>query len=105
PSNAKRVYAFVESPESALFVSDDGGKTWEKRDKSNWMVWRPFYFANLIVDPKNPDRVFKPDGALIVSEDAGRSFAVVGGFEGTQFLGWRIAVSRRYHQRAVGKHV
>jgi photosystem II stability/assembly factor-like uncharacterized protein len=80
PSNAKRVYAFVESPDSALFVSDDGGTTWEKRDKSNWMVWRPFYFANLIVDPKNPDRVFKTDGALIVSEDAGKSFAVVGDF-------------------------
>ena len=54
PSNAKRVYAFVESTDSALFVSDDGGATWDKRDKSNWMVWRPFYFANLIVDPKNP---------------------------------------------------
>ncbi len=83
PSNAKRVYAFVESPDSALFVSDDGGMTWDKRDKSNWMVWRPFYFAKLIVDPKNPDRVFKPDGALILSEDAGRSFSVVGGFQGT----------------------
>jgi photosystem II stability/assembly factor-like uncharacterized protein len=83
PSNAKRVYAFVESPDSALFVSDDGGLTWDKQDRSQWMVWRPFYFANLIVDPKNPDRVFKPDGALIVSEDAGRSFAVVGGFHGT----------------------
>jgi photosystem II stability/assembly factor-like uncharacterized protein len=83
PSNAKRVYCFVESPDSALFVSDDGGMTWDKRDKSNWMVWRPFYFANLIVDPKNPDRLFKTDGALIVSEDAGRSFAVVGGFQGT----------------------
>ena len=83
PSNAKRVYAFVESPESALFVSDDGGVTWDKRDKSQWMVWRAFYFANLIVDPKNPDRVFKPDGALIVSDDGGRSFAVVGGFQGT----------------------
>ncbi len=82
PSNAQRVYAFVESPESALFVSDDGGMTWEKRDKSQWMVWRPFYFANLIVDPKNPDRLFKPDGALIVSEDGGKSFAVVGGFQG-----------------------
>jgi photosystem II stability/assembly factor-like uncharacterized protein len=82
PSNAQRVYAFVESPESALFVSDDGGTTWEKRDKSQWMVWRPFYFANLIVDPKNPDRVFKPDGSLIVSEDGGKSFAVVGGFVG-----------------------
>ena len=83
PSNAKRVYAFVESPDSALFVSDDSGMTWDKRDKSNWMVWRPFYFAKLIVDPKNPDRLFKPDGALILSEDAGKSFAVVGGFQGT----------------------
>ena len=78
----KRVYCFVESTDSALFVSDDGGATWDKRDKSNWMVWRPFYFANLIVDPKNPDRVFKTDGALIVSEDAGKSFATVGGFQG-----------------------
>ncbi len=56
--------------------------TWDKRDKSNWMVWRPFYFANLIVDPKNPDRVFKTDGALIMSVDAGKSFAIVGGFVG-----------------------
>src|SRR5262245_55421282 len=46
------------------------------------MVWRPFYFANLIVDPKNPDRVFKTDGALILSEDGGKSFATVGGFAG-----------------------
>ncbi|MGI8482179.1 MAG: WD40/YVTN/BNR-like repeat-containing protein [Chthoniobacterales bacterium] len=83
PSNAKRVYAFVESTDSALFVSDDGGATWEKRDKSTWMVWRPFYFANLVVDPKNPDRVFKTDGALILSEDAGKSFALVGGFQGS----------------------
>ncbi len=82
PSNAKRVYAFVESTDSALFVSDDGGKTWDKRDKSSPMVWRPFYFANLIVDPKNPDRLFKTDGALIMSEDAGRSFATIGGFYG-----------------------
>jgi photosystem II stability/assembly factor-like uncharacterized protein len=82
PSNAKRVYAFIESTDSALFVSDDGGATWDKRDKSNWMVWRPFYFANLIVDPKNPDRVFKTDGQLILSEDAGKSFTIVGGFTG-----------------------
>jgi photosystem II stability/assembly factor-like uncharacterized protein len=82
PSNSKRVYCFVESTDSALFVSDDGGATWDKRDKSSWMVWRPFYFANLIVDPKNADRVFKTDGPLILSEDAGKSFSVVGGFQG-----------------------
>jgi len=82
PSNAQRVYAYIESAASALYVSDDGGKTWQARDKSQWMVWRSFYFANLVVDPKNADRVFKTDGALILSNDAGRSFSSVGGFNG-----------------------
>jgi len=79
PSAANVVYAFVESTDSALYRSDDGGKTWDKRDKSQLMVWRPFYFANLIVDPKNPDRLFKPDLSLIQSLDGGKSFANVGG--------------------------
>ncbi|HJT97886.1 MAG TPA: hypothetical protein VJ696_06185, partial [Rhodanobacteraceae bacterium] len=79
PSAPNVVYAFVESTDSALYRSDDGGKTWDKRDKSQLMVWRPFYFANLIVDPKNPDRLFKPDLNLIQSLDGGKSFANVGG--------------------------
>jgi photosystem II stability/assembly factor-like uncharacterized protein len=79
PSNANIVYAFVESNESALFRSDDGGKTWDKRDKSQLMVWRPFYFASLIIDPTNPDRVFKPDLSLAMSTDGGKSFSNVGG--------------------------
>ncbi|WHZ18351.1 MAG: Glycosyl hydrolase, BNR repeat precursor [Rhodanobacteraceae bacterium] len=79
PSNPDIVYAFVESPHSALFRSDDGGKTWSRRDNSQNMVWRPFYFANLIVDPVNPDRVFKPDLTLIQSTDGGRTFSEVGG--------------------------
>lgn len=79
PSDAKIVYAFVESTDSALFRSDDGGKTWDKRDKSQMMVWRPFYFARLIVDPKNPERVFKPDLNLVQSLDGGKSFSPSGG--------------------------
>ena len=34
----------------------DGGTTWEQRDNSQTMVWRPFYFARLVVDPTNPSR-------------------------------------------------
>jgi photosystem II stability/assembly factor-like uncharacterized protein len=82
PSEPQTVYAFIESTDSALFISHDGGSTWERGDKSTWMVWRPFYFANLIVDPKNARRVFKTDGALILSEDGGKSFTTVGGFSG-----------------------
>src|SRR6058998_1153719 len=78
PSKPNVVYAMIESTRSALFRSDDGGKTWEGRDRSNWMVWRPFYFANLIVDPKNENKVYKPDLTLIMSEDGGRSFSGIG---------------------------
>jgi photosystem II stability/assembly factor-like uncharacterized protein len=77
PSNSSVVYAAVESVKSALYRSDDGGKTWDRRDNSQSMVWRPFYFANLIVDPTNPDRLFKPDFSLIQSQDGGKTFAVV----------------------------
>ncbi len=79
PSNPNVVYALIESPHSALYRSDDGGKTWQQRDASQWMVWRPFYFANLIVDPKNENKVYKPDGPLIMSNDGGKSFSGVSG--------------------------
>ncbi len=82
PNDASTVYAFVESTDSKLLFSHDGGATWEAGDKSQWMVWRPFYFANLIVDPRNARRVFKTDGSLILSEDGGRSFSAIGGFFG-----------------------
>ena len=79
PSNPSVVYALIESPHSALYRSADGGATWERRDDSQWMVWRPFYFANLIVDPKNENKLYKPDLALIMSNDGGKSFSQVSG--------------------------
>jgi photosystem II stability/assembly factor-like uncharacterized protein len=79
PSDPKIVYAFVEGVKGALYRSSDGGATWDRRDDSQNMVWRPFYFAHLIVDPTNPDRLFKPDGSLIQSQDGGKTFADTGG--------------------------
>jgi len=79
PSNPDVVYALIESTRSALFRSSDGGKTWEERDRSQMMVWRPFYFANLIVDPKDEDRLYKPGGGLIMSSDGGKSFSSIWG--------------------------
>jgi photosystem II stability/assembly factor-like uncharacterized protein len=79
PSDSKVVYALVECEHSALFRSSDGGKTWDARDRSQGMIWRPFYFGRLVVDPANPDRIFKPGGGLIASEDGGRSFTGSGG--------------------------
>jgi photosystem II stability/assembly factor-like uncharacterized protein len=81
PSKPDVVYAFIEAepPKNALYRSDDGGRTWRALDRSQNMIWRPFYFANLIVDPKNENRIYKPDGSLIVSTDGGASFSNISG--------------------------
>lgn len=79
PSDSNIVYAVVEGVKSALFRSADGGRTWERRDDSQMMVWRPFYFSHLVVDPSNPDRLFKPNLQLIQSNDGGKTFSNAGG--------------------------
>jgi len=82
PSDPDRVYAFIENVRSALYVSNDGGSTWGERDRSRNMVWRPFYFSRLVIDPTNPDRLFKMNLTLIASEDGGKSFTQAGGDNG-----------------------
>jgi photosystem II stability/assembly factor-like uncharacterized protein len=79
PSNPKQIYAFIENPRSALYVSENGGLTWEERDRSQGMVWRPFYFARIVVDPKDPNRLFKMGYSITVSEDGGKSFSNAAG--------------------------
>src|SRR5205823_13094803 len=61
PPKPDVVYAMIESTRSALLRSDDAGQTWQEADRSNWMVWRPSYFANVLVDPKNANKAYKPD--------------------------------------------
>ena len=81
PSNPDVVYAFIEAepPKNALYRSENGGKTWQALDRSQAMVWRPFYFANLIVDPKDENKIYKPDGSLILSTNGGKSFSNISG--------------------------
>jgi photosystem II stability/assembly factor-like uncharacterized protein len=77
PSDPGIVYAVIEGVKSSLYRSADGGKSWEARDASQRMVWRPFYFSKLVVDPTNAERIFKPNLRLIASEDGGKSFSVI----------------------------
>jgi photosystem II stability/assembly factor-like uncharacterized protein len=88
PSKPQVVYAMIESKNSALFRSDDGGQNWKRLDSSQFMTWRPFYFANLIVDPKDPNKVFKPDGPLLLSVNGGESFSSVANAHGDFHTVW-----------------
>ena len=80
PAKPQVVYANIECEKGrGLYRSDNGGGNWTKLDASNYMVWRPFYFGNLIVDPKDENKIFKPDLILLYSTDGGKSFNVVSG--------------------------
>jgi photosystem II stability/assembly factor-like uncharacterized protein len=97
PSNSKQIYAFIENSRSALYVSENGGLTWEERDRSQGMVWRPFYFARIVVDPKDPNRLFKMGYSITASEDGGRSFSnAAGGSHGDWHDIWINPANPKY---------
>jgi photosystem II stability/assembly factor-like uncharacterized protein len=101
PSNPSIVYALVEADsapnpasvraarqrgfqpdttkrarlESGLFRSADGGRTWERMNRENN---RPFYYSQLMVDPRNPDRLYWLSTQARYSNDAGRTYRTVG---------------------------
>ncbi len=73
PSDPSRVYALVESKDIALYASEDGGYHFEKRATQN-VGNRPFYYADIYVDPKNENRIYSLWSIVTKSEDGGRSF-------------------------------
>jgi len=75
PSNPDRVYAKVEAEKNALYRSNNGGATWQMiNDDPKFTNNRPFYFQDLAVDSKDPDRLYNIYQPLSVSYDGGKSF-------------------------------
>ena len=74
PSMSNRIYAIIESnkKEQGVFLSDDFGVSFSKQ--SSYMASSPQYYNELVVDPKNPDRVYSLSTFTNVSEDAGKTW-------------------------------
>lgn len=74
--NNRYVYALIESKKNALYRSTDGGYSWEKRGEKN-IGNRPFYYADIYVDPSNENRVYTLYSEVNVSEDGGNTFSTL----------------------------
>jgi photosystem II stability/assembly factor-like uncharacterized protein len=87
PSNPKVVYAMVEADSlpnpvkssstkgrqklaNGLYRSTDAGATWTKMNDRDV---RPFYYSQVRVDPKNPDRVYWSSTPVNFSDDGGKT--------------------------------
>lgn len=77
-SNPNYVYALIESKKNAIYRSVDGGYSWEKRGDKN-IGDRPFYYAELYVDPLNENRIYSLYSRVNISEDGGMTFSTLVG--------------------------
>lgn len=67
---AKDAAAKPQTRPSGLYRSADGGATWTKTNSENV---RPFYYSQVRVDTKNPDRVYWSSTPVKVSDDGGKT--------------------------------
>ncbi|MDP9205070.1 MAG: glycoside hydrolase [Gemmatimonadota bacterium] len=83
PSNSGRMYATVDAPTlGGIYRSDDAGETW-RRTNSEVRVWgRASDFAEVKVDPRNPDVVYSANTSTYRSTDGGRTFTAIKGAPG-----------------------
>ncbi len=74
PGNPRSIYVRVEaraendSTRSGLYRSNDGGQSWTQMNTTNT---RPFYYSQVRVDPRDPERVYF--SSFSFSEDGGRT--------------------------------
>ncbi len=85
-SNPKVVYALIESKKNALYKSEDGGVKWKKvQDKE--VGGRPFYYAEIAADPLNENRLYNIYSEVGLSEDGGKTFSTLLGWNPTRVHG------------------
>lgn len=82
PSNGQTIYLSIEAEtqdDKGLYLSTDQGASWSQVSTDFNTTVRPFYFANVVVDPQNDSIVAKCGLAAILSEDRGKRFRTMGG--------------------------
>ena len=81
PSNGQVIYLSVEAEQQkdkGLYLSTNQGESWEQVSTDFNTTVRPFYFSNVVVDPKNDSIVTKCGLNAIISEDRANRFRVMG---------------------------
>ncbi len=81
PADQNIVWALIEAEKSGLYRSKDKGENWELMTDNPTVGERPFYFALIVPDPVDTNRIYKPGFTLNVSDNGGKTFTVpfVGG--------------------------
>ena len=75
PSNSKRVYALIQTPDQgSLWRSDDGGGKWKVVSWDRRLIGRAGYYIRLAVNPQNDLEVLVLNSSFHRSFDGGETF-------------------------------
>ncbi len=77
PVDSNVIYATIEAADrkGGIFRSNDRGGSWEKRNEFDAGA---MYYARIVADPKDVDRVYVMNVFLMVSDDGGRTLRRLG---------------------------
>src|ERR1700687_5044804 len=77
PVDSNVIYATVEAADKkgGIFRSNDRGGSWERRNEFDATA---MYYARVVADPKNVDRVYVMNVFLMVSDDGGKTLRRLG---------------------------
>ena len=83
PSEPKRMYAIVDAGKKAgTYRSDDAGESWSLISSDDRLSGRPGDFAEIRVDPKNPDVAYVANIATYRTLDGGKTWTSIKGAPG-----------------------
>ena len=77
PVDSNVIYATVEAADrrGGIFRSSDRGGSWERRNEFDSTA---MYYARIVADPKDVDRIYVMNVFLMVSDDGGRTLRRLG---------------------------
>src|SRR5256885_2487370 len=77
PVDSNVIYATVEAADKkgGIFRSNDRGGSWERRNEFDATA---MYYARIVADPKNVDRIYVMNVFLMVSDDGGKTLRRLG---------------------------
>lgn len=83
PSAPSRLYANVDAgPLTGIYRSDDAGESWRRVNSEGRVAGRGSDFAEVKVDPRNPDMIYVANTSTYRSTDAGQTFTAIKGAPG-----------------------
>ncbi|HEV8499018.1 MAG TPA: hypothetical protein VGQ56_19205, partial [Gemmatimonadaceae bacterium] len=78
PTNSKRVYALIQTPDQgSVWRSDDGGVAWKVVNYQRPLIGRAGYYINIKVSTGNADEILIANSSFFRSQDGGKTFAEV----------------------------